>query len=136
VDDVEQRQRVGAYVVCVRDDALLMVRFTGGPRWTLPGGGIDHGEHPRDAAVREVAEETGLDVALGPVIGVDSRLWADRASPVHAISVLYTGRITGGTLRHETNGSSDRAAWIPLVEVAGLDRSRLVDVGLTAARPA
>ncbi|WP_300012521.1 NUDIX hydrolase [Pseudonocardia sp.] len=130
---VEQRQRVGAYVVCVRDGAVLLVRFTGGPRWTLPGGGIDHGEDPRDAAVREVAEETGLAVALGPVIGVDSRLWTDRADAVHAISVLYTGDITGGTLRHETNGSSDRAEWIPLTVVGGLDRSRLVDVALRAA---
>jgi 8-oxo-dGTP diphosphatase len=133
VEAAEQRQRVGAYVVCVQDHAVLLVRFTGGPRWTLPGGGLDHGEDPRDAAVREVAEETGLDVALGPLIGVDSRLWTDRSSTVHALRILYTGEITGGTLRHETNGSSDRAAWIPLAEVAGLDRSRMVDVALRAA---
>lgn len=131
---VEQRQRVGAYVVCVREGALLMVRFTRSERWTLPGGGLDHGEHPRDAAVREVAEETGLECVLGELVDVDSRLWDDQENVlVHAIRILYTGEITGGTLRDEVGGSSDHAAWVPLADVAGLDRSRLVDAGLTAA---
>jgi ADP-ribose pyrophosphatase YjhB (NUDIX family) len=131
---VEQRQRVGAYVVCVREGSLLMVRFTRSERWTLPGGGLDHGEHPRDAAVREVAEETGLEVLLGELVDVDSRLWDDQEDVlVHAIRILYTGEITGGTLRDEIGGSSDHAAWVPLADVVGLDRSRLVDAGLAAA---
>ncbi|MBW0113902.1 NUDIX hydrolase [Pseudonocardia abyssalis] len=131
---MEQRQRVGAYVVCVREGSLLMVRFTRSERWTLPGGGLDHGEHPRDAAVREVAEETGLEVLLGELVDVDSRLWDDQEDVlVHAIRILYTGEITGGTLRDEIGGSSDHAAWVPLADVVGLDRSRLVDAGLAAA---
>lgn len=129
----ELRSRVGAYVVCVRERSVLLVRFTGVDRWALPGGGLDHGEHPRDAAVREVAEETGLQVALGPLLEVGSRVWDDRAYRLHMISIIYAGEITGGTLRHEVGGSSDHAAWVPLAEVAGLDRSRMVDVGLAAA---
>ncbi|MFB9383528.1 NUDIX hydrolase [Pseudonocardia petroleophila] len=129
----EQRQRVGAYVVCVREGSLLLVRFTGSRRWALPGGGLDHGEDPRDAAVREVAEETGLDVALGPLLDVGSRVWDDRGHRLHMISILFSGEITGGTLRHEVGGSSDHAAWVPLADVEGLDRSRMIDVGLAAA---
>jgi ADP-ribose pyrophosphatase YjhB (NUDIX family) len=133
VTEIERRQRVGAYAVCVRDGALLMVRFTGVDRWALPGGGLEHGEDPRDAAVREVAEETGLVVTLGRLLEVGSRVWDDRDHRLHMISILYAGEITGGTLRDEVGGSSDRAAWVPLADVAGLDRSRMVDVGLAAA---
>lgn len=61
------RRRVAA--VIIRDGLLLMVRERGrgpsgrhdGPEyWTLPGGGLEPGEDPRDAVRREVAEETGL----------------------------------------------------------------------------
>jgi 8-oxo-dGTP diphosphatase len=135
---VELRSRVGAYVVCVREGAVLLVRFTDSRRWALPGGGLDHGEDPRDAAVREVAEETGLEVALGPLLDVGSRVWDDRAYRLHMISIVYAGEITGGTLRHEIGGSSDHAAWVPLTDLDGLDRSHVIDVGLAAAgiRPA
>ena len=131
--EVELRSRVGAYVVCVRDGSLLLVRFTGVDRWALPGGGLDHGEDPRDAAVREVAEETGLEVTLGPLLDIGSRVWDDRAYRLHMISIIYSGEITGGTLRHEVGGSSDHAAWVPLADVGGLDCSRMVAVGLAAA---
>jgi 8-oxo-dGTP diphosphatase len=134
---VVQQTRVGAYIVCVRDGALLLVRFSRGGRWTLPGGGLDHGERPEDAAVREVEEETGLQIELGPVIGVDSTHW-DRASdgsPIdtHALRILYTAEVVGGSLRHEVGGSTDRAEWVPLADLADRPRIGLVDIGLAAA---
>lgn len=135
-----QRTRVGAYVVCMRDGALLLVRFSRSGSWTLPGGGLDHGERPEDAAVREVEEETGLQIELGPVIGVDSTRW-DRTSDgsaidMHALRILYTARVVGGSLRHEIGGSTDRAEWVPLAELADRPHIGLVDIGLTAARRA
>ncbi|MEV6037069.1 hypothetical protein AB0L65_38370 [Nonomuraea sp. NPDC052116] len=42
--------------------------------------------------------------------------------------------LPGGTLRHEVGGSTDRAAWVPLDEVAGLERAEVVDIGLELHR--
>jgi hypothetical protein len=50
-----------------------------------------------------------------------------------AICVIYTADVVGGELRDEIGGSTDTAAWIPLDEVADLERGGLVDVGLAVA---
>ena len=71
-----KRQRVAAYAVILRDERILLSRLSpsGHPEelWTLPGGGLDHGEDPRDAVVREVHEETGLDAVVGETARVYS----------------------------------------------------------------
>lgn len=131
--------RVGAYAVCVRDGVVLLARLIGAdaPLWTLPGGGLDHGEDPRDGAVREVEEETGYRVELRQLLTVESFRWMlDRGEgPVdhQAICILYTADVVGGELRNEVGGSTDVAAWVPIADVAGLDRNGLVDLGLTVA---
>lgn len=133
---------MAAYAVCVReiDDAseILLARWInpdGGKRWTLPGGGMDHGEDPLATAVREVDEETGYVVELVSLLGIHS---INRQYPrphgefadFHGIQIVYEGRITTGELRNEANGSTDLAAWHPLDDVAHLDRVGLVDAGI------
>jgi 8-oxo-dGTP diphosphatase len=131
--------RVGAYAVVERDGNVLLARWIGSdpPRWTLPGGGLDHGEDPRDAAVREVEEETGYRVELRQLLTVESfrQLVQRPDGPVdhQTICILYTAEVVGGELRHEIGGSTDVAAWIPLADVSGLTRGGLVDLGLAVA---
>ncbi|MBL8928131.1 MAG: NUDIX hydrolase [Pseudonocardia sp.] len=128
--------RVGAYAVCVRDGAVLLARLIGSD-WTLPGGGLDHGEDPRDGAIREVEEETGYRVELRQLLTVESFRWMlDRpGGPVdhQAICVIYTAEVVGGELRDEIGGSTDTAAWVRLEDVPDLSRGGLVDVGLAVA---
>ena len=79
---------VGAMVFVERDDgALLLVQHTYRERWGVPGGLLEKGEDPREAAVREVFEETGLRVALvgEPAVVVD-------ADP-QRVDVLFRARL-------------------------------------------
>ncbi|MEU3554994.1 NUDIX hydrolase [Streptomyces fragilis] len=135
---MHEELRVAAYAVCVRDDQVLLARWVAGDgarRWTLPGGGMDHGEDPYDTVVREVEEETGFTVEPVTLLGVDSvrrsypRRLGARAD-FHGLRVVYEARITGGSLRDEVGGSTDMAAWHPLSAVADLDHVELVDTGL------
>src|SRR6185312_10804386 len=115
--------RVAAYAVIVdADDRVLLAHWNEGRRaaWTLPGGGLEAGEDPEHAARREVHEETGYRVVLEGLLGIHSRvipagrrLAVDATEPLHALRIVYRARVTGGRLRNETDGSTDRAEWFP-----------------------
>lgn len=132
--------RVAAYAVIVDDDdRMLLAHWVEGPRgaWTLPGGGLEPGEDPERAARREVTEETGYRVAIDKLIGVHSRvipahrrLTPGHDRPLQALRIVYTAHVTGGELRNEIGGSTDRAEWFPRAEVRDLSRVHLVDLAL------
>jgi 8-oxo-dGTP diphosphatase len=134
---VRKRVRVGAYAVCLRDGSILLARGldpkSGRLEWTLPGGGLQHGEDPAAGAIREVAEETGYDIGIDALLTIDSRLAVSHHAPpldVHMLRIVYAGTVVGGELRFEVGGSTDRAAWVPLDELPGMPRLPFVDVGL------
>ncbi|RWZ67908.1 NUDIX domain-containing protein [Labedella populi] len=131
--------RVAAYGVIIEGAQILLAHWNehGRSGWTLPGGGIDPGEDPAAAAVREIREETGFEAEIDGVLGVDSfvisadrRLTPEATGPLHAIRIVYRARVIGGSLAYEENGSTDYAEWIALEQIPSLDRVSLVDIGL------
>lgn len=124
---MQRRRRIAAYGVCRdRSGRILLVRASARSNtpgvWSLPGGGIDHGEHPAEAVVREIAEETGLTVEVSALRGVVSDVtempW--RGIAVHHDRVVYDLLVSAGTLRNEPDGSSDLVAWQDQDGLAGL----------------
>jgi ADP-ribose pyrophosphatase YjhB (NUDIX family) len=114
-------RRIAAYGVCRDpDDRVLLTRGSAAADlpglWQIPGGGIEHGEHPADAVVREFAEETGLVVA---VTGLRTVL-ADVLWSKHTDRVIYDVAVRGGSLRDEPDGTTDRAVWIPPAKLPDL----------------
>jgi len=120
-------QRVAAYNVCVDAlDRLLVCRLSAiteaAGAWTLPGGGIEFGEHPEHAAIRELTEETGLTGRITALLAVDSAHRAPEETTgiagYHSIRIFYRTTVDGGEIVHETSGSTDRAAWCTRDELA------------------
>ncbi|HTL86882.1 MAG TPA: NUDIX domain-containing protein [Acidimicrobiia bacterium] len=133
-------QRIAAYNVCVDDQQrLLMCRLstiTERPGWwTLPGGGVEFGEHPEDTARRELLEETGLVGHVAELLTVDSLHRPARDGngdlDYHSVRLVYRTDVDGGDLKHEADGSTDLAAWCTREELAGLS---LVDMGKLGVR--
>ena len=105
------RVRVGALVFDrpERPGAVLLAEHAGlwsaEPFWTPPGGGVEFGESLGEALVREVREETGLDVSMGPVRYVLDFV----RPPLHAVSIYAEARLVSGSASEAPSGVGSRA---------------------------
>lgn len=134
----EDRVRVAAYAV-VRDDSdrVLVCHIHPsvgvGDIWTLPGGGLEFGEAPAQAALRELEEETGFRGEIERLLDVDDRLFTnpEGAERMHAIRIVYAVRLIGGSLRDELDGSTDTCRWIDPDEAVRLRLGELARRAVT-----
>tara|TARA_R110002110_G_scaffold126883_3_gene305584 strand:- start:385 stop:822 length:438 start_codon:yes stop_codon:yes gene_type:complete len=136
----QQFARTGAYGILTRHSGreVLLCRLSEQVRefaghWTLPGGGMDFGEHPEETVVREVAEETGLVAKPLALLGIDSITRETDAEQFQSIRIIYSMEVLGGELKFELDGTTDCCQWHPVQAVGRLSLVSLVDVGLEIA---
>jgi ADP-ribose pyrophosphatase YjhB (NUDIX family) len=116
------RPEVAVGAVAVRDDALLLVRRGRGPaagEWSVPGGRVEPGETLHAAVVRELLEETGLEVVVDRFLGWVERIGVD----FHFVILDFAVTVLGDTPPVAGDDAAE-VMWVPLGDVTEL---RLVD---------
>ncbi|MGN6687880.1 MAG: DUF952 domain-containing protein [Actinomycetales bacterium] len=154
---IPQVRRLAAYALATDAERVLLVRQSEATpvagRWGLPGGGVEHGEDPRAALVRELDEETGLPGAVGEILEVHSghpgRIRDDRpASARHAaghrgsptemdyqwVALVFAATVPTDRAPRvtEVDGSASEAAWLPVSQALAAPLVRTARQALTA----
>jgi 8-oxo-dGTP diphosphatase len=112
-----QLPQVAVGAVVVSDGALLMVQRGREPAqglWSIPGGRVEFGEYLADALVREVKEETDLDIEVGDLIGI-----AEVVGDPHYVILDFGARVVGSN-KPTPSGDVAEARWVTFEEVLTL----------------
>lgn len=96
---------LGVNVVLFKNKQVLLTKRSDLPIWCLPGGHVEAGESIVEAAIREVKEETGMEVSLVRMLGVYSR--PDWGSIGGDHGIVFIGEIKEGTLIQSTDETED-----------------------------
>lgn len=105
--------------VCVRDGKILLCRAKGGSTTYLPGGHIEFGETGRKALVREMAEETGLEVETGRFMGVVENSFLQHGKPHAEINLVYEMTLVDADAAVSAKEDWIEFLWCPLSELEG-----------------
>ena len=127
-----QLQRVAAYALIRRGSAVLLTRLS--PRahhagsWTLPGGGVDHGEPPAEALAREIAEECGIDSEVGELLDVHDTHFSGtapsgRVEDFHGVHLIFAATVGPDAEPRvvEVGGTTDEVAWVQAADIRSAD---------------
>lgn len=137
-------QRIAAYAVVRSTRGVLMTelsaRTNAAGLWNLPGGGLDPGEDPTDAVVREVHEETSQHVSDVRLLTVRTRHWVGRApngrvEDFHAVRLFHTAHCAEPTdpVVIDVDGSTSAARWVTEAELVSLPLASSVPEALAVA---
>ena len=114
------RPVVGVGAVVLDGQRVLLVKRGHAPlkgQWSLPGGGVETGETLEQAVAREVLEETGVTIEVGPIVEVLDRISRDSEGRVehHFVLVDFVARPSGGFLRSASD--AEDAEWVQLSDL-------------------
>ncbi len=123
-----QRQRLAAYALIARGDDILLTRISPlghhAGSWTLPGGGVDHGERPATALAREITEECGIEAEVGDLLGVHDVHFTGvaptgRLEDFHGVHLIFAVTVAEDAVPRvvEVGGTTDAVDWVPVAEV-------------------
>ena len=115
------RPVVGVGAIVIDGGRVLLVRRAHEPlkgEWSVPGGAVEIGETLEAAVAREVQEETGLRVDVGPIVDVLDRIRfdPDGRTRYHYVLVDFVCRPNSGTLACASD--AEEVTWVPLLELA------------------
>ncbi len=120
VSDLVMRPSI--YGVIIEDGKILLSRQWDG--YDFPGGGIDLGENLRDALVREVKEETGMEAKVGEIVVCENSFFkTEKGKYLHSILLYFTGEVVGGELSIDGIDEAEKAyvhalpEWVPLTDI-------------------
>ncbi len=119
--DLTSRPLVAVGAAIVDGDRVLLVRRGNPPNqglWSVPGGRLERGESLRQGVAREVREETGLEVEVGPLVEVVERIDPGDPPAYHFVILDFLARPLGGDLRPGDDASDAR--WVRRAEWASL----------------
>lgn len=111
------RQRIAAYALIADDTGrVLLTRGPGGrrrARWLLPGGGVEHGEHPEQTVIREAREETGLRINVGPLrdVASDVATVGRRRRSLHNVRLVYQADVASSDAPSAGGHERDDVRW-------------------------
>jgi ADP-ribose pyrophosphatase YjhB (NUDIX family) len=125
-DDGYVTPKLDVRMALFRDDRVLLVRERSDGRWALPGGWMDVGDTPSDAAVRETLEEAGVRARTRRLVGVFDRR-ADPAAPpslFHIIKLVFLGELRDADAEPRSGSETTDAAFHAVAALPDLSLGR------------
>ena len=117
------RPRLAVRAAILHDDRLLLVNAYPGQRsdlWCLPGGGVEPGQSLPENLIREVAEETGLSIAVSAPVLVNE--FHDPDNGFHQVEIIFRASLSGDgpVSLHDPEGVVNRFCWATRVDLSRL----------------
>jgi ADP-ribose pyrophosphatase YjhB (NUDIX family) len=117
---MSQQPRIRVAVILAQDGQILLVRHRKGDRayWMLPGGGLDYGETFEACAIRELREETGLEIEVDRMLFLSEAI-CPRGTR-HVVNIYLVGRVVGGAIAVPEGDIIDAVRFVPIAEFPDL----------------